>query len=142
MRTSGWAFWKSAIMPEINPSMKKGVPATRTTPVPPRRKLSTISDALRDAVSMAWPCSASARPSGVGWSGRRPFTNSGSPMRFSSVDRVRETAGCDRPSSAAPSVTQPAWITAASWTRCRSSNFITIWYIDPRQNHQCDESAC
>ena len=32
---------------------------------------------------------------------------SGSPIRASSMESVRETAGWDRPSSAAPSVTPP-----------------------------------
>ena len=52
---------------------------------------------------------------------------------LSSMERVRDTAGWVSPSRAAPSVTPPAWTTAASWTRCRSSIFIAIWYIKSRK---------
>ena len=105
--------------------MKKGTPASRTRPCVPERKLATVSDALREAARMARPCTASCRPMAVGCKGRRPGMNSGSPMRFSSSDSVRESAGCETLSKAAPSVTPPASTTAASWTRWRSSIFIT-----------------
>ena len=68
----------------------------------PLRKLSTSCEAFRDAASIACPWSASARPSGVGWSGRRPLRKSGSPSRFSSIERVRDTAGWVSPIRAAP----------------------------------------
>ena len=103
--------------PEISASMKNCVPPMRTTPVRPLWKLSTSSDARREASSIAWPSSASERPSGVGCIGLRPLTNNGSPSRRSSMASVRETAGCAMPIMAAPSVTPPACTTAASWIR-------------------------
>src|SRR5205085_1493453 len=93
---------------EVEELPGRELPPAETRPDWPIRKLSTSCDALRDAASIAWPWSASARPRGVGCSGRRPLRNSGSPSRFSSIDRVRDTAGWVRPIKAAPSVTPPA----------------------------------
>src|SRR4051812_16721854 len=114
--------------PETTASMKNGTPAIRTDPCAPRRKLATVSAAFKEAARTARPCTASWRPIAVGCKGFRPATNSGSPMRFSSSDRVRERAGCEAPSRAAPSVTPPASTTAESWARWRSSIFIAFRY--------------
>jgi len=56
-------------------------------------KSATSSDALRDVASTTCPWSARARPSAVGCSGRRPFRNSGSPIRLSSIASVRDQRG-------------------------------------------------
>ena len=44
------------------------------------------------------------------------------------AESVRETAGWDSPSCSAAGVTPPYSTTAARWTRCFSSNFITDRY--------------
>jgi hypothetical protein len=120
--------WNEAIIGDTTASMKKGTPPIRTRPDDPDLKLRMISAALRDEDRIDLPCWPSCSPSGVGCIGRRPDTKSGSPMRFSRMEMVRDTADCVMPSMAAASVTPPVSMTAASWTRCASTIFIAICY--------------